>query len=102
LPYLSRINITGASRKNAITTKYVKAFGDMVRVWFKNGPSGLFTPDPNQYELAVQLQMLPTTAPSVPSVYELLEDCTKHGLNLVVKANYVPGSLTVDNEPSKV
>ena len=89
MPHLSRINII-ARNDNGIKVDYVKAFSDMVRAWFNNSTSNGNMQTGDSY--AVQLRMLPTSVQLVPNVCEELEDCTERGLNLVVKADYIPGS----------
>ena len=92
MPNLSRINII-AGNDNGIKVDYVKSFSDMVRAWFNSSTSNGNTQTRDSY--TIQLRMLPTSVQFVPNVLKELEDCTERGLNLVVKADYIPGSPSI-------
>ena len=92
MPHLSRINII-ARNDHGIKIDYVKAFSDMVRAWFNSCASNGDLQTQGSY--SVQLRLLPTSVQFVPNFYTELEDCTIRGLNLVVKADYVPGSPSI-------
>jgi hypothetical protein len=93
MPYLSSIKMIALS-SNAINFRYVKAFSQMVSTWFNGATSN--RDNLTQKSYSVQFQMPSMGARFVSTFYEQLEACTNQGLNLVVKADYIPGSLGME------
>jgi hypothetical protein len=90
MPHLSKISII-ARNDNGIKLDYVKAFSDMARAWFNSSTNNGDIQAQGSY--SIQLQLLPTSVQFVPNFYKQLEDCTKRGLNLAVKADHVHTTL---------
>ncbi|KIM38823.1 hypothetical protein M413DRAFT_29769 [Hebeloma cylindrosporum] len=88
MPYLSKINVI-ARNDNGIKVDYVKAFSDMVRVWFNGATSNGDIHTQGSY--SVQLRMPPTSVQFIPNFYAELQDSTERGLNLVATADHAPG-----------